>query len=325
MEAEIFDLTIVGAGPAGLFAAYYAGLRQMKVKIIESLDAPGGQLTLLYPEKEIKDVAGFTSITARQLVENLSQQLANIEATICYNEEVTQLEKKDDLFFLTTGKETHVSKAVLLTTGGGAFVPRKLTIGAAKALEGKKIFYQVDNLKKYSGRNVALLGGGDSAVDWALALESIAKEVSLIHRRTQFRALEHSTNLLMQSKVEVLTPFVLEDLKEDGQQLELSLRHVKTKDIFKIMVDDLLVNYGFINTHQTLVDENLQSPDGKIIVDSTGATALPGLFACGDIASYPGKIQLIATGFGEAPTAVNNIHFYLHPESRLQPAHSTSL
>lgn len=321
---EVFDLTIIGGGPSGLFAAYYAGLRHLKVKIIESLNQVGGQLTLLYPEKEIKDLAGFPEIKAADFITRLTQQLEQVEVTYCLNEKVTALSKNaHDLFEITTEITQHLSKAVIITTGGGAFVPRKLTCAGAEALENQKIFYQVKDSKIFSQQEVAILGGGDSAVDWALHLQKTAKKVYLLHRRKQFRALEHSLACLKQSSVEVLTPYVLEDLTEN-KRLALKLRQVKTKEEKILNVDQLLVSYGFLTNHDNLLPE-ISTAEGKILVNSACESNLPGLFACGDGAFYPGKVQLIATGLGEAPTAVNNAFIYLYPDSRLQPVHSTSL
>lgn len=321
---EVFDLTIIGAGPSGLFAAYYAGLRHLKVKIIESLNQVGGQLTLLYPEKEIKDLAGFPEIKAADFIQRLTQQLKRVEVTYCLNEKVTTVQKNSNAIFeITTEKNFHLSKAVILTTGGGAFVPRKLACGGVENLENKKIFYHVKNFKSFSQQEVAVLGGGDSAVDWALHLEKVAKKVYLLHRRDQFRAIEHNLQLLQQSSIEVLTPYVLEGLG-NHQQLDLKLRQVKTKEERVLSVDKLIVSYGFLTNHQNLLPE-VSTSEGKIIINTAGESRLAGLFACGDGAFYPGKVQLIATGLGEAPTAVNNAYLYLYPKGRLQPTHSTSL
>lgn len=324
MNEEIFDLTIIGAGPVGLFAAYYAGLRQMKVKMIESLADLGGQLQQLYPEKTIKDLPGLNAIRAKDFISQLKTQLDDIEVTVCRNEKVTTLTKIAEIFHIETTLGTHLSKTVLLTTGGGAFVPRKISLSGAADLEDRTLFYQVHDLETFRNQEVAVLGGGDSAVDWALTLEPIAKSVHLIHRRDNFRALEHSMTELKQSSVTVHTPHTLDAIDANEAGLTLALKHVKEKTVAPLTVDKLLVSYGFINTHDALCDE-VTSLEGKIVVDSRGATNLLGLFAAGDGATYPGKIDLIATGLGEAPTAVNNAYFYLHPDEKLQPVHSTSL
>lgn len=326
MNNDIYDLTIIGAGPVGMFAAYYAGLRQMKIKLIDSFAEVGGQLQQLYPEKNIKDLAGFQTIKAKDFIHQLTDQLASIDVTYCLNEKVNDCQKKADIFQIQTDTTTHFSKAVLITTGGGAFVPRKLTLEGAERLENESLFYQVTDLAQFTNQDVAILGGGDSAVDWALTLEPIAKKIYLIHRRDNFRALEHSMTQLKESSVVVHTPHTLEKMsQDDGAQLTLTLKHVKTKDELPLSVDKLLVSYGFINTHSSLESAAEMTEDGQLIVDSRGATSIDGLYAAGDAVTYPGKINLIATGLGEAPTAVNNAYFYLHPDERLQPVHSTSL
>lgn len=326
MAQDIFDLTIIGGGPVGLFAAYYAGLRQMKVKVVESLNELGGQLQLLYPEKVIKDLPGFPQVKAQDFIAQLKAQVAQVDVTYCFNEEVDACEKKADLFYIHTNQSTHLSRTILVTTGGGAFVPRKLALPASETLEQQSLFYHVTDVENFKDQVVGVLGGGDSAVDWALTLEPVAKKVYLIHRRDNFRALEHSMSQLTASSVERLTPYVVEDLVLAENNLSgLQLRHVKTKEQQTLPVDKLLVSYGFINTHAPLVCEILGLEGNNIPVNSRCESSVPGLYAAGDVACYPGKINLIATGLGEAPTAVSNAYFYLHPESRLQPTHSTSM
>ncbi len=324
MNTEVYDLIIVGAGPVGLFSAYYAGLRQMKVKVLESLSDCGGQLLQLYPEKTIKDIAGFPEVAAKDFIAQLKKQLQSVSVTFEYNQEVLMVKKNEsDIFEIKTKFATHLGKAVLLTTGGGAFTPRKLTITHDDTLEGEKIFYQATDLEPFKDQTVAVLGGGDSAVDWALDLEKVAKKVYVIHRREQFRALEHSITQLKESSVDILTPYVAKDLMVNDT-ISLSLRQVKTKENLTLEVDKLLVSYGFVNTRTSFTEDSVLTDQGKFVVSSNQETSLKGMFACGDAAIYPGKVQLIATGLGEAPTAVNNIFAYLNPNERLQPVHSTS-
>ncbi len=199
---DLYDLTIIGGGPSGLFAAFYAGMRQMKVKVIESMPQLGGQLSALYPDKYIYDVAGFPKVKAQDLVDQLAAQAQQFNPTLVLEEAVQTLTKEEDeSFTLTTDKQTHYSKAVLITAGAGAFAPRKLQVEKADFYEDKNIHYFIRDLSAFTGKRVVVIGGGDSAVDWALMLEPIAKEVTLVHRRDAFRAHEHSVELLNNSTV----------------------------------------------------------------------------------------------------------------------------
>ena len=195
---EIYDITIIGGGPVGLFAAFYAGLRGMKVKIIESLSELGGQPAVLYPEKIIYDVAGFPAIPAGELVERLIEQLKRFEdrTTICLKEEVLSFEKTDNLFTIQTNRAQHLSKCIIIACGNGAFAPRPLGVYGEEDYADNNLFYNVHKLDQFAGQRVVICGGGDSAVDWANALDKIADSVTLIHRRDAFRAHEHSVELL---------------------------------------------------------------------------------------------------------------------------------
>ncbi|MEY8445842.1 NAD(P)/FAD-dependent oxidoreductase [Enterococcus ratti] len=323
---EIYDITIIGAGPVGMFAAFYAGMRQAKTKIIDSLPQLGGQLAALYPEKYIYDIPGFPAIKANELVTNLEKQLTAFNHSFHLNEEVLSIAKEENLIEITTNKDTHYSKAVILTLGNGSFQPRKLKLSEATTFENHGLDYFVNNLMKYAGKKVAIAGGGDSAIDWALTLESIASEVYLIHRRTEFRGHEHSVNLLKNSSVNLLTPYLIDKLSgENGELSNIRLKMVKSDETIHLMVDSLIVNYGFTSTLDQLSSWGLESSRNAIVVNSDMSTSMPGVYAAGDICSYKGKVKLIATGFGEAPTAVNNALHFINPKERTQPGHSTSL
>lgn len=322
MENEIYDLTIVGAGPAGLYAAYYAGLRHMKVKIIESLSEVGGQMQLLFKEKIVKDLPGIPPLKAGEFIHHLVKQVESLDTKVCLNEKVVGLTKDEkEIFHIETVTGHHVSKAVLLTTGGGAFTPRRLAVPYNEALENDKIFYHVENFETFKDQRILVLGGGDSAVDWSLNLKDIAKEITLVHRRTSFRALEDSLKELEESPVHVKTPFNLERLEETTDALQITLKNTKTKELETIDVDKIIVSYGFLNQRETITDDIEKTKDGRFIVHSDYSTNVKGLFACGDVCYYEGKIKIIAAALGEAPTAVSNAYFYLHPEKNLQPAY----
>ncbi|AXI00228.1 NAD(P)/FAD-dependent oxidoreductase [Sporosarcina sp. PTS2304] len=323
---EVFDITIIGGGPVGLFTAFYAGLRQARVKIIESLPQLGGQLSALYPEKHIYDVAGFPKITGKELIDNLTEQMNQFDPAVVLNEAVETLERQPDgVFKILTNNSVHFSKTIIITAGNGAFNPRKLGIDTADKYEGENLHYFVNDMQQFAGKKVQLFGGGDSAVDWALMLEPIAEEVILTHRREKFRAHEHSVELLKNSKVKIMTPYVPQEFIGETQIEHVVLEHVKGEGTKSIEVDDVIVNYGFISQLGPIKEWGLEIEKNSIVVNSKMETNIAGIYAAGDICTYEGKVKLIATGFGEAPTAVSNAKVYIDPSSKVQAPHSTSV
>lgn len=326
MSDKVYDVTIIGAGPTGLFTAFYGGMRQASVKIIESLPHTGGQLTALYPEKYIYDVAGFPKIRAQDLVDNLEEQANMFDPTIVLEQSINEIERmEDDTFKLISDKEVHYTKTIIITAGNGAFQPRRLNVGDCDQFEGVNLHYHVKDMNQYKDQNVMLLGGGDSAVDWALMLEPIAKKVSLVHRRDKFRAHEHSVEKLMDSNVDILTPFVPTAITGTEKIDKVTLEEVKGDKSIDIDVDSVLCNYGFVSTLGPIKDWGLEIEKNSIVVNSKMETNIPGIYGAGDITTYPGKVKLIATGFGEGPTAINNAKQYIDPKARIQPKHSTSM
>lgn len=327
MKHEQVDVIIIGGGPVGLFAAFYSGMRQMSVKVIESLPQIGGQLAALYPEKYIYDIAGFPKVKAQVLIDNLVEQMSVFEQTICLSETVTNIEKQSDgTFVVKTDKEIHYTKAVIITAGNGSFKPRPLDLDGVAVYENKNLHYFVGDMNKYKDKEVMILGGGDSAVDWALMLEPIAKQVTLVHRRDQFRAHEHSVSLLQNSKIKVMTPYVPVDFTGDDHSIKtITVEHTKTKAKETIAVDDVLVTYGFVSSLGPIRDWGLEVEKNNIVVDTILQTSIPGIFACGDICTYEGKIKLIAVGFGEVPIAVNQAKMYGDPTAKIGHLHSTSI
>ena len=320
---ELYDITIVGGGPVGLFAAFYAHLRQAKVQIIDSLPQLGGQPAILYPEKKILDVPGFPDLTGEELTNRLLEQVNSFDTPIFLNETVLNIINNGDHFSIETNKGSHLSKTVIIAMGGGAFTPRPLELDGVDTYQN--IHYHVSNIQQYAGQKVTILGGGDSAVDWALAFEKIAP-TTLVHRRDNFRALEHSVQALQESSVTIKTPFVPSQLLGDGQTLDkLEITKVKSDDTESIELDHLFVNYGFKSSVGNLKKWGLDLNRHKIIVNSKQESSQSGIYAIGDCCYYEGKIDLIATGLGEAPTAVNNAINYIYPEQKVQPKHSTSL
>ena len=326
MSDQVYDVTIIGAGPVGLFTAFYGGLRQASVKIIESLPQIGGQLSALYPEKYIYDIAGFPKIRAQHLIDNLKEQTDLFNPEIVLNQSVEYVDRLDDgSLKLTTNSGVHYTKTMIITAGNGAFQPRKLSVDHAESFEDSNLHYFVDNMENFRDKKVVLFGGGDSAVDWALMLEPIAKEVTLVHRRDKFRAHEHSVEKLMNSTVKIKTPFVPEQLIGDNKIEKVKIKEVKGDKEEIIDVDDVLVNYGFISSLGPIKNWDLEIEKNSIVVNSKMETNIPGIYAAGDICTYPGKVNLIATGFGEGPTAINNAKAYIDPGARVQPKHSTSM
>ncbi|MBA9026918.1 NAD(P)/FAD-dependent oxidoreductase [Peribacillus huizhouensis] len=324
---KVYDITIIGGGPVGLFTAFYGGMRQASVKIIESLPQLGGQLSALYPEKYIYDIAGFPKVRAQELIDNLKEQMAKFEQTIVLEQAVQTVEKQEDgVFKLTTENDVHFTKTVIITAGNGAFQPRRIEIEDAIQYEKSNLHYFINDLNHFAGKKVVVFGGGDSAVDWALMLEPIAEKVTIVHRRDKFRAHEHSVENLKNSKVEIKTPYVPAEFIGNGTEItQVVLQDAKGEDREVHDVDAVIVNYGFVSSLGPIKDWGLDIQKNNIVVNSKMETNIPGIYAAGDICTYDGKVKLIASGFGEAPTAVNNAKQYMDPKARVQPMHSTSM
>lgn len=325
---KIYDITIIGGGPVGLFAAFYAGLRGMTVKIIESLSELGGQPAVLYPEKVIYDIPAYPAITAGELSENLIKQVKRFEdrTTICLKEEVQTFEKKEGIFSIQTNKAEHLSKAIIIACGNGAFAPRPLGLEDEAIYADENLYYNVHQVEPFIGKNVVICGGGDSAVDWANMLEPVAASVTIVHRRDVFRAHEHSVEVMKDSSVNTMTPYVPVSLSgENGRVTSLRVQKVKEEKILDLPLDALIVSFGFSTNNKNLRNWNLDYKRNRIFVDQVLKTSMDGVYAIGDAAEYPGKADLIATGFGEAPTAVNEAIKYIYPERDNRIVHSTSL
>lgn len=323
-----YDLTIVGGGPVGMFAAFYAGMRNAKVQLLESLPELGGQAQALYPEKIIHDIAGYPAIRARDLVAQLATQMQQFPIDVQLNQAVTDVTGTMGDFTITThdGTVSH-SKAIIVATGSGAFQPRKLAVDQAEQFEGQQLFYHIPKLSQFKDQVVLVAGGGDSAIDMALMLEPVAKQVYIMHRRAQFRGMEHSVALLKASTVNIKTPFLIKALAEQANgQLNLTMKEVRGTAEEQLAVDALLVNYGFVADNKVIRNWQVTPTMTQhlIAVDQQMNTDIPGIAAIGDTVTYPGKLGLIASGFGEAPNAVNQLMMQLYPERR-SPLHSTTL
>ncbi|WP_338449274.1 NAD(P)/FAD-dependent oxidoreductase [Niallia oryzisoli] len=326
-DQNIYDITVIGGGPVGLFTAFYGGMRQASVKLIEALPQLGGQLSALYPEKFIYDIAGFPKVRAQELIDNLKEQMAKFEQTVILEQAVNKIEKQQDgIFKLSTNKEIHYSKAVIITAGNGAFQPRRLELENASKFEDKNLHYFIDDLHQFAGKKVIVFGGGDSAVDWALMLEPIAEKVTIVHRRDKFRAHEHSVENLENSNVNIKTPYVPLELINDEQGItKVLIKNVTTEEQVTIDVDAVIVNYGFVSSLGPIKEWGLEIERNSIVVNSKMETNISGIYACGDICRYDGKVKLIASGFGEAPVAVSQAKMFIDPTAKKRVPHSSDL
>ncbi|MEU0988162.1 NAD(P)/FAD-dependent oxidoreductase [Streptomyces sp. NPDC005953] len=315
------DLLIIGAGPTGLYAAYYAGFRGLSVAIADALPEVGGQITALYPEKLIYDVAGFPAVRGQELVDRLTEQADQANPTYLLGHSVTQLDDTDDGVAATTDTGTRVTAGAVLICGGiGNFTPRELPVGTEYL--GRGLRYFVPRLNELAGQDVVIVGGGDSALDWALSLEPIARTVTLVHRRTRFRAHERTVEQLHTSSVQVLTPYEVDKISGDGPMSEVVVAHADG-DRLALPAQTVVAALGFIADLGPIEQWALRLRRRRILVDPTMRTNRERIFAAGDIADYDGKVNLIAIGFGEAALAVNHIAATLDPTRSTTPGHST--
>lgn len=323
---DLIDVTIIGAGPTGLFAAYYAGFRGLRTKLVDSQPDLGGQVTALYPDKYIYDVAGFPKILGKDLVTNLVKQAMQYHAAIQLNENVQTLDRlPDGVIRLGTDLGAHDTKVVIISAGIGAFTPKTFKRPELDQWMGRGLHFAVRSKEDFRGKRLLVIGGGDSALDWALGLVDYAKEITLIHRRDAFRAHEDSVNKLFSSPIHVKVFYELRAIKGDGQVREAVVFHNKTRTEETLQVDAVLAFLGLVSNLGPIREWGLQIEDDSIVVNTKMETSLPGIYAAGDVATYAGKLKLIATGFGEAAMAVNNAVTYINPKASAFPGHSSSI
>jgi thioredoxin reductase (NADPH) len=327
------DVAIVGAGPAGLFAVFELGLLDIKCHLVDILSKPGGQCAELYPEKPIYDIPGFPEVSAQGLVDNLIKQIQPFHPTFNMGEMVEQVETlgtaEHPKFRIVTDAGTEIiAKCILVAAGGGSFMPKKPPIPEIEAYEGKSVFYAVRKVEQFRGRRVTIVGGGDSALDWVLNLHPVAERITLIHRRDAFRAAPHSVNAMRELVAAGQMDFLLgqvSGLKGEDRQLSALVVRKETGETVDVQTDDLLPFFGLTMKLGPIAGWGLDLHENLIPADTEKfETSTPGIFAIGDIITYPGKLKLILSGFHEGALAAQKIHRYVYPEKRLVFQYTTS-
>lgn len=334
MAQDIKDISIIGGGPTGLFGAFYAGMRGASCRIIDALPELGGQLMALYPEKFIFDVAGFPQVLAKDFVKDMADQALQFGCEVRLGEIVTGLRKVEDSggighFVLETDCEAYPTRTILIAAGVGAFEPRKLPAEGVEVWEGRGLYYKVLDAKAFAGQRVLVVGGGDSAFDWVLHLEGVAQSIALIHRRDGFRAhmatVRQVERMQRQGKCEVRTFSEVKAIHGGDRVERVTLLNTKTKQEETLPFDAVIPQLGFHSDLGPIREWGLDGDRADVRVDRVMGTSVAGIYAAGDIASYEGKLKLIATGVAEACTAVNNAVHYIDPKRKVNPGHSSEL
>lgn len=324
---DLFDVTIIGGGPAGLYTAFYSGMRALKTKLIEACDDLGGVVTHFYPEKTIYDVGGIPPISGRHLVNDLTQQAGTFHPQIIRGQTIAAMEQLPNGHFqlTSTSGQRHETQKVILAVGSGTFAFNRLPIAAAALYEGKSLFYAVRDLKSLKGRRLVISGGGNAALDWAIECAPLCRKVTLIYRGEQFKnVLEHQLTMLKRHHVDVRMNSEITDIAgEDGYLRSLGTRNHQTDEARTIEADALIVSHGFQFSLGALEHWGMSIKDRGIIVNPKMESTIPGIYAVGNAASYPEKLYLIASGFVEGAIAVNSIKKVLDPNAASQAMVST--
>lgn len=334
---EIRDLTIIGAGPTGLFALFYAGMRGATAQIVDALPELGGQLAALYPEKDIFDVAGFPRIPAKDLVRSLAEQALQFHRETglpaYLNQQVVALEEEDGHYVLVTETDRFPTRAIVLAAGIGAFKPRRLPQAFAAEWYGRGVSDLVTKPVDYAGRHVVIIGGGDSAFDWAAQLRHHAAQVTLVHRSDRFRAhaatvaevlgvAQEGGNVAVHTFHELGAIHAGEGV---NCMARISLKDIKAKTSRDVACDVLLPMLGYVSDLGAMTSWGLTFVKDEIAVNPQMEAGRPGIYAAGDITIYPGKLKLIACGFSEAAIAVNQAVHWVYPEKKVNPGHSSNM
>lgn len=329
MPHEPRDITIIGAGPTGLFAAFYAGMRGVTARVVDALPEAGGQLVALYPEKYIFDVAGLPKILAKDLVKGLMEQASQFSPDLQLDQRVISLEEDGGGFTLVTETDRFPSRAILIAAGIGAFAPRRLPQPCAEPWYGRGIFDRVTDPERFRGQRVLIIGGGDSAFDWAHQLLGRASEITLMHRSDRFRAHAATVAAVVDAattgRASLLTFHELADVHGNDYVHGATVKDVKAKTLRQLEVDVILPMLGFVSDIGPMAEWGLRLEGDEIAVTSTMEAGRAGIWAAGDITTYPGKLKLIATGFSEAAIAVNQAVHWIYPEKKVAPGHSSNM
>ncbi|MEA2448301.1 MAG: ferredoxin/flavodoxin---NADP+ reductase [Thermoleophilaceae bacterium] len=330
-DSEVRDITVIGAGPVGLITAFWAGMREASVRIVESLPELGGQLTTLYPEKWIYDVPGHTRVLAKDLVEMLREQsIEQFDVPVHLETTAERVEYEDDgVLRLVTDRGDLLTRTIIIAGGHGAFEPKKLPGYDMTPWEGRGAHYIVGQKAALAGKRVVVVGGGDSAMDWVLNLIDTASEITLVHRRERFRAHEITVKRVHEAaaagKVELRVPYQIKDVAGNGHIESVTLFHSDNDaDVVELEADAVLLQLGFKTALGPLKQWPLEVHKGALVVDPLMHTTMDGVWAAGDITTFDGKLKLIATGFAEAAIAVAQAVHHIRPEMKIQPAYSTN-
>ncbi|RXZ81107.1 NAD(P)/FAD-dependent oxidoreductase [Paenibacillaceae bacterium] len=313
---ELYDVTIVGGGPAGMYAAFYGGMRDMKVKLIEGKSELGGFLHT-YPEKTIWDVGGIPPIRCEQLIDWLAGQARTFEPTLVFNQRVDDLQRlPDGTFRLQTDTgELHDTRTIILAVGRGITEMQKLDIVGADRYEVENLYYTVQDLNSFANKRVLISGGGNSAVDWANEIAEKGAKVTVVHRRDEFGAMERSVSRMKQL-TDVRTPYVLQELHGEGQVIRsVSIKHLESGEVEQLEVDAVVISHGYTRDHGDILKWGLQLGKVGLQVSDHAETNIPGIFAAGDCVSYPNKVKLIAGAFIDAILALNSAKQYIDPDA----------
>ena len=313
---ECYDVILVGGGPVGLFGAYYAGLRDMSVRLVDRRHELGGQLTAIYPEKWVYDIPGIPSIRGKHLYQNLCEQIVPYNIPRSLDEEVVLIRKnRNNILCLETQAGTIMhAKAVVLCLGMGAHIPRRLDIPNLQDFEGKGVHYGVHKLDSFRGKRVVVVGGGDSALDMALTIVNECSDLYLIHRSDRFNAHEETTKKLYASNAEIRTFSELTGIEGKGHVEQVTVRNTKTGELQQLEVDEVIIAIGLLFNLAVVKEWGIEMESQSIVVDHNRQTSIPGVYAAGDISTYPGKMKLIGTGTAEVMQAINHAKSYIQEQ-----------
>ncbi|ASN06543.1 NAD(P)/FAD-dependent oxidoreductase [Virgibacillus necropolis] len=327
-ELELFDVTIIGGGPVGLFSAFYSGMREMKTKIIEFLPFLGGKVPYFYPDKVIRDIGGIHAVTGDKLTEQLIEQAKTFDPTIIVERQVEGLERLSNGYFILTDNKgnEHYTKTVIIATGFGTLKSVELDLPNAPRYTDSNLHYFIREVEKFRDKRIVISGGGNSAIDWANELEPIAQSVTLLYRKQDFVGHESNITKMKNSSITIQTPYVIDQLKGDEQRISsVTVKHTESGEYQSLKLDDLIVNHGFVIDLGAISAWGMTMKDGTIQVDGNMQTSIPGIFAVGDIANFATKLPLIAGGFNEGPIAINNAKQYIAPNKELEKLFSTNM